>query len=1240
VAKYCCFVDPKGDYAEKTLDDPCPICGRTYRFPLSDAPSQIGQFQITRALGRGFYASTYVAERRGVVTRRSVLKVSPVSFYDFFPGKDFAEECRLHQHAAEGAEHIVGLEDAFQAEVDFGGTRLQCNITELRFVEGELLSKYLDPGTPLSAITAAQIAIDLMRIRMELERREINHNDLHADNVVIARLTSGTRRADALDPMIRAVAIDLGSAAEESKSSGSRVGDLHWIERHLQRLVDKLMRDVDRLSDLEYRIAAVLQTITHELRATPENQRTPEPSDYIRSIEEEFRRTGQPWRPWRDHFQLRTFDASYNAQTLESWHVPKLLVDPDGLWLQRISAPGPQIITGMRGCGKTLLLRAAQFHARAVAVPEEGTAATISRLADEGYLGLFVSAQRLLDSKEAQGVDIKRLFARLFVAYALDLAHAVAHVADISSDKVSKFSHREIIECVRANLDPNPDIGGALTIEELERSLGMLLVLLSRNDSPFALASHPNAAFTSLADAARRCSEVWRDSQILFLLDDVSTRYLTPERVRELMSALIFQSSICAFKITSEAQTMHLTVPSPGGIHPARVGRDLDEFDLGAEVYSRLKRSGQNHGKDFVERILAQRARHWPAHPQSGPREILGDEQLERIAENIARSRSSSAQRKRVYHGLTALANVCVGDIGDVINLYEQIVGQRGDVLPVQAEIQSNAFQALCSKKIYALNRRGGRLKDTAKSFAEASHELLLQSVRAGKGSKRPRIRQYSSIYVRITAGDIERQTDQLRELVDAGVFVFAGGSSTPRTKTRDADPIQQFKLTFRKIYGLVSYIGLGERDRFELSGDDLQEWLDHPERGKEILIRNHVEDDGEEDGRVETIAETPGAGDDGLAGEAPSRVGQMTLFGVLSPQPAGRPVYPEILPLPTIGVVSETDIGRAGIVSIVAGLGFEERTEISVRRVAEACGARDILLIRYPALGRSKGIKKIADELRIRKVTIDYARFEEDWVLPAGAAIVDVTGLAKPVIFHAVRGELLRNRLVYVAYTAADQYYPREEDISKVLEAEKSDDHHRLLEALRDVLTGEEGPYSCRALLPQSADETRGRGLCAFSSAKQERLLSLLDGRDYDAVDILVNEADRPRSRVALIAAEVANQNNRNTSVTVCPSEDAEALLNALAARYQDWYVKRGLNFELGLTGNKMQAVAAAALSASVKVNQCWYVSPARFDSERFTIGVGETRFIRIGFPDSGSEGHSAKSRAVTLRPRRGAKK
>lgn len=57
--------------------------------------------------------------------------------------------------------------------------------------------------------------------------------------------------------------------------------------------------------------------------------------------------------------------------------------------------------------------------------------------------------------------------------------------------------------------------------------------------------------------------------------------------------------------------------------------------------------------------------------------------------------------------------------------------------------------------------------------------------------------RCYSSIYVRVTAEDEKsqkQQIDRLRELIDAGVFVFAGGA--PRSKAKDSDSIQQFILS------------------------------------------------------------------------------------------------------------------------------------------------------------------------------------------------------------------------------------------------------------------------------------------------------------------------------------------------------------------------------------------------------------------------------------------------------------
>jgi hypothetical protein len=101
------------------------------------------------------------------------------------------------------------------------------------------------------------------------------------------------------------------------------------------------------------------------------------------------------WRSWRQPLTLASFGSAYNALTLEPWHVPALLIDPAGTWLNQISTPGPQIITGMRGCGKTMLLRALQFHARASQARGESAEAVVGRISADGYMGLFVSAQRL-----------------------------------------------------------------------------------------------------------------------------------------------------------------------------------------------------------------------------------------------------------------------------------------------------------------------------------------------------------------------------------------------------------------------------------------------------------------------------------------------------------------------------------------------------------------------------------------------------------------------------------------------------------------------------------------------------------------------------------------------------------------------------------------------------------------------------------------------------------------------------
>jgi DNA-binding transcriptional regulator YiaG len=429
VPSYCCFFCPAATFDEKSLKDACPTCGRAYGYPLDHAPDEIGDYRILRPLDRGFYGATYVAERKSGLKLKSVLKVTPKSFYEFFPEKNFVQECELHQSVSEGTEHLVKIRDMMpEVEVSFGDVRIACCVAELEYVEGPLLREYFEGTQRVTAQVAAQIAIDLLRLRDELERREIFHNDLHAGNIIVERLRKDRFRADALDHSIRAVAIDLGSASTQSRSNPAkqRLGDLAQIANHIAKLVGGLLSDPDDVSDHDFRLASALQNIFHVLAAPAENIRVPAAHELIRQIVSAYEMLSRhSWRPWTQPLALSTFGSYYNALTLEAWHVPALLIDPEGAWLDQIGTPGPQVITGMRGCGKTMLLRALQFHARASRARGETDADAVERIKKDRYVGLFVSAQRLLDKTDGAEKENGDPFVRLVLAYALEGVRSV-----------------------------------------------------------------------------------------------------------------------------------------------------------------------------------------------------------------------------------------------------------------------------------------------------------------------------------------------------------------------------------------------------------------------------------------------------------------------------------------------------------------------------------------------------------------------------------------------------------------------------------------------------------------------------------------------------------------------------------------------------------------------------------------------------------------------------------------------
>ncbi|HEX8495327.1 MAG TPA: hypothetical protein VF658_21120 [Pyrinomonadaceae bacterium] len=1194
------------------MNEQCPTCNREYGFPLLNPPTEINGYKITEPLARGFYSVTYIAAY-GRLEDPSVLKISSKKLYEFF-GKNFEAECRLHARVARDSEHVVGIRDMFDADVPFGDQVIPCHVAVLNYVDGTPLDKYLENAEGLSSRTIAQIGIDLFRIIGDLESKEIYHNDLHSGNIIIQQLTA--RRAEAVDGNLRAMVIDLGSVADQSKSGSQRIGDLHWIARHLRALSQHLLKNPEKASDTEYRLASLLDERAHLLEPQVTSQRRPSIDECINDIREAY---NQMLSPWKESLVLRRFDDAYNAQTLDPWFVPMLLVDPDGHWQAAVSTKGPQVIVGMRGCGKTMLLRSLQFHARATAEEGENEEAVLARIRNDGYMGLYVSCTKLLDTQDNTSSELHDPYARLLVAYGLEALRAMRHLQELNKDSVVGGCYKEIADSIAHYIQTPTSLSAVGSEFELERRLIEIQIALGSGNKDHRLNGHPADAFTHLAAAVRKCSPLWNNHYILFLLDDVSTRYLNEPKILELLSQLTFQSPNCAFKLTTEAQTLELGLRSPGQIEKARLGRDYAVFDLGADVYAKVR---ARDGKLFVEKILKRRAKYYPNHPDATPAQVLGDASLASIAEKIVTTGENSKHKKEIYHGISALTGMCVGDIGDVIAIYELILKKAmGKTVPVPPAVQSECYQEFFSRRLYDLNRREGKLKDFALSFAQAAHKLLLQSHETRKQGKLKRLRQYNKVYVRITTGDFDQQFKRLRDLIDAGVFILDGGSDTPRTKTRDSNPIQQFALTFRKLFGLGNYIGLAELDRFELSGDQLIEWLEWPARGAEILMRNlKVETPGSEEECDSEFIEEVAAEEPQKKVEQPKLFESEVIGDVFQSARFDRQIEDADYirgKTPQVRILDREELKNLNIDTVVLGLGFEDRTLESAKRLLSFIKPASALLVNYDESGYGDEIKELVSRSTQNAQIVPYNDIGKEGLEVQGNVFVDITGLAKPAMFQSVRSALKQADKVWICDTRAQIYYPRDEDIQKVIEAERNLDHYSLLIELRKILTGEKGRYDCEKQLVSDADESRRRILCAFSSAKHERLLTLLDERDFDRIEILAPNGESPRSQLARIAADVAVNNYANTNLTPINSHDLPGVLDFLAKHYQTWYVNGGFNFELALTGSKLQAVACAAMSVAVKVAQCWYVRPLQFDVNRFTIGVGESAYFEVSLPD-----------------------
>lgn len=1222
--KYSCFNCPSKDYSYKELNDRCPLCNLQYGFPLEFHPDSIENIKIIKPLARGFYGATFIGEIApfGSLKIRKAIKIIPVELYRLH-NKNFTEECENHLELSENSNHFVKIDTSIYYEsipITFtNSVTISCHVIGLEYLEGLTLKDYLSQDRNIPARTIAQISIDLITLLQELRSNKKYHNDLHPGNIIVEELPATRIRYGEIDENIRVVAIDLGSLDQKTKSNdeSKRVGDLHWVAQCLNLLSRKITDNLDKYEEKDWRLAFLLEEKSDFLKPEVIYQKQITYTDLIGQIKDTFYQQNSPWR---HELKLKSFDDAVNAQSLSPWYVSSLFVDKDNAWTKSISIKGPQVITGMRGCGKTMLLRALEFHARLMPQnldEESNINAIIERLKSdsEKYVGLYISCVKLLDfnvSQDTENNEIFEPYSKLLIGYAIQALYSIRHLKDLQADIVRKDYFVPIANTLSTLINNGQDLVNVTSDYDLENKLKRYLNSLSDGQSTYKITIHPKITFPQLADAIKKSSDIFAQSNIYFLLDDVSTRYLNDKNIIKLISELLFQDEICAFKFTTEAQTLEMVIMAPGSTSQAKIGRDYSIFDLGAEV-NRIIHEDHHEGQRFIEDILLKRAKYYPLHPKNiKPSRILGDEKLITIAENIVKEEKGSL-KKELYHGISALTAVCVGDLGDVITLYEFILRRSNqlDQYPIDAKIQNACYLELCNSRLYDLNRRNTNYMDFVESFAEASHHLLIQSaIRRARGET-DRLRQYTSIFINITTGNKDEQYKKVRQLIDAGIFNLQGGPEASRTNRQGLKPQQQFKLVFRKLYGVNKHMGLSSSDRFELSGESLENWLYNPKNGKSILIKN-LNPIPEED-IVRILAET---NFNDRESKEINELQQSIIFeDKLCENTISDYDYSYILDrLPSVTKL-DPELYKDTIIDIaIIGLGFEEATLHSAKKIKKL-NPHKVIFVKFNEVGFSNEILKVFEEFESQQIIIiDVDEFDNVLnLLNDKTVLCDVTGLPKGVMFNSIRNLYLKNNNFYISITIPENEYPLDEDVQKFIDSNCENDSSILLEQMSTLLKGEDGPYSMINLLPHYTNISAPRVLFAFASAKHERLYTLIDEREYEQINIIVNNGDAPREKLARTSAEFSLRKFNSTRIHYLNQNDSNEILERIAKDYYNYYIINNFPFEIGLTGNKIQTVTSAIFSAAFKISQCWYLKPGKWDAVRYSKGVKEFFVLKV---------------------------
>lgn len=774
-----------------------------------------------------------------VTDRLGFSRALKLTVYEDYENRSYLDEVE-HLYRLEGSNEFAGFVDAGLVDLDLDG------FGPLRFVgfvehwvEGTTVESFLkkEPGRVSASFLVAYVAAMCRALNL-LRATGLVHDDLHLGNTMVAH--PGVGALDEQELQFRV--IDSGSL---KRAPSSKVRDDHM---NLVANIIAIGNAIHGRRTLAGRDRRFLLEAERLVRAMVD----PDPVVSLRDpgqIKQQFEMalvragnlTRQPLTPLQSPFEYISAEHIADDRLLVS------IFAESCPWLQKVNGPDPCLVTGPRGCGKSTIFRWMSLKAH--------LHKPTSDLASLGVWGFYLSCgtdlqNRLswINSDELASKYHNEIVHYFNLILAREILHTLEMIPRDNEDRLTYWGlgtpqeaaiHEFVMRClgpgVRTRIQGVSRIQQA--IEAIEDEMFQTHTTMLAGSQ--VVSTTPSTFLGDLTTTLVRECPQFGNKKIAFLIDDFSTHRL-PECVQTTLNRVIWERRPShVFKLSSEKYGAAMR-DSVGA--PVDVAREMVEIDIGREYIALDDKPRLRQAYTFATELLNNRLE---AASYQGTAEVLvGHSDWPEGSLGKALVARRPGRTNDQYHGLETIAQLCSGDISNLLLVYRRVF-ELGHVTSASVAVvpKSTQHRAITdvSRELLESVRHYFPHGPEMHRIVEQFGRLVARILQEGRGvrqdgstvpSQCPRIeidRDDARPSEELTAD----QKDLAEHLIRRAIFIDLG----PGRSRHDNKQTTRWHL--RRVYLPASRAALAKNDAIKKDSQWFKHFLTSPEGACDRVYRD-----------------------------------------------------------------------------------------------------------------------------------------------------------------------------------------------------------------------------------------------------------------------------------------------------------------------------------------------------------------------------------------------------------------